>query len=211
MNTKKIILQQSLELFFYFGIQHITMDDIAKKCGISKKTIYKYFENKGDLLHHTIKLQAEVLKEYIKEISVNSKNSLEELYCFFEYVNGISLIISPTFSKELKKYHPNNYIEVFKYKNEIILPFALHNIEKGKQEKLYKNDLNAEEICEAFDNISKIIFTSDLSFNSHTNKNAINFLNSLFMYRLVSVKGLEVLNKFINVVPKIQIKNIILY
>ena len=65
MNTKNKIVEQSLKLFFNYGIQHITMDDIAEKCGVSKKTIYKYFENKDDLLHQIIELQVKELKEVI--------------------------------------------------------------------------------------------------------------------------------------------------
>ncbi len=192
MNKRNSIIEQSLALFFNFGIQHITMDDIAKKCGVSKKTIYKYFENKSDLLQAVIKLQVDELKEFLNEINSNSANSLEELHGFFKYVNSISHTISPSFTKELKKYHPDNYIEVFKYKNEIILPFVIKNINRGKHEGLYKSNLNAEEICDSFDNVSKIVFTENFLFD--TNKKSIDFLNSLFLYRLVSIKGLEVLN-----------------
>ena len=144
------------------------MDDIAEKCGMSKKTIYKYFESKNDLLDTVIKLQAEELKEYINEIATNSESSLEELYRFFKYVNEISHTVSPVFSKELKKYYPNNYIELFNYKNEIVVPFVIKNIKKGIEEGLYKSDLNAEEICESFDAISKIVFTDGFSFNAET-------------------------------------------
>ena len=77
------------------------MDDIAEKCGMSKKTIYKYFESKNDLLDTVIKLQAEELKEYINEIATNSESSLEELYRFFKYVNEISHTVSPVFSLSL--------------------------------------------------------------------------------------------------------------
>jgi transcriptional regulator with XRE-family HTH domain len=192
LNKRNSIIEQSLALFFNFGIQHITMDDIAKKCGVSKKTIYKYFENKSDLLQAVIKLQVDELKEYLNEINSNSANSLEELHGFFKYVNSISHTISPSFTKELKKYHPDNYIEVFKYKNEIIVPFVIKNIDRGKHEGLYKSNLNAEEICDSFDNVSKIVFTENFLFD--TNKRSIDFLNSLFLYRLVSIKGLEVLN-----------------
>ncbi|WP_340154482.1 TetR/AcrR family transcriptional regulator [uncultured Winogradskyella sp.] len=192
MNKRNSIIEQSLALFFNFGIQHITMDDIANKCGVSKKTIYKYFENKSDLLQAVIKLQVDELKEFLNEMNINSANSLEELHGFFKYVNSISHTISPSFTKELKKYHPDNYIEVFKYKNEIILPFVIKNINRGKHEGLYKSNLNAEEICDSFDNVSKIVFTENFLFD--TNKKSIDFLNSLFLYRLVSIKGLEVLN-----------------
>ena len=42
-NRKKMILEQAVNMFFNYGIQHITMDDIAEKCGVSKKTIYLAF------------------------------------------------------------------------------------------------------------------------------------------------------------------------
>lgn len=192
-NKRNIILEKSLELFFSYGIQHITMDDIAKKSGVSKKTIYKYFENKSDLLHHIIKLQVEELQDVININKQKKINSLEELILFFKYINNISRTISPTFGKELKKYHSMIFLEVYKYKNTIIPPFVIENIKKGKEEGLYKNDINAEEICDSFDDVSKIIFTDNFLFD--TNKKSIDFLNSLFLYRLVSAKGLEMLKK----------------
>lgn len=59
-NSKNIILERSANMFFNYGIQNISMDDIAKKCGVSKKTIYKYFENKDDLVHQVIGVQLKV-------------------------------------------------------------------------------------------------------------------------------------------------------
>lgn len=187
-----IILDKSLELFYSYGIQYITMDDIAEKCGISKKTIYKYFDNKKDLLLHIIKLQVEELQDVIRINKQKKINPLEELVLFFKYINNLSHTISPTFGKELKKHHSVIFLVASKYKNTIILPFIIENIKEGKEQGLYKKDLDAEEICNSFDNISKIIFTDGFLLNA--NKKSINFLNSLFLYRLVSVQGLKVLN-----------------
>jgi AcrR family transcriptional regulator len=44
------ILETSNELFLNLGFKSVTMDEIAKKMGVSKKTIYKYFENKTELV-----------------------------------------------------------------------------------------------------------------------------------------------------------------
>lgn len=188
-----IILKKSLELFFNYGVQHITMDDIAEKCNISKKTIYKYFDNKNDLLHQIIKLQVKELQDVICANKQKKTNALEELVLFFKYINNLSHTIVPAFGKELKKYHPAIFLETYKYKNTIILPFVIENIKKGKNEGLYNKNINAEEICDSFDNISKNFF-SDV-FLLDTNKASIDFLNSLFLHRLVSVKGLEILKK----------------
>ncbi|MCL7764574.1 TetR/AcrR family transcriptional regulator [Polaribacter sp. Z014] len=195
MHIKNHILEVSRELFFSFGIQNISMNDIASKCGVSKKTIYKHYTNKSDLLNETIVLQVEDLKVTLKKTNAISKNAIEELHSFFKYINALSLVISPAYSRELKKYYPNKYIEIFKYKNEIIIPFVLYNIEKGITEGLYKDDISTQDMCNSFDNISKIIVTSEMSFSPETKKNAVCFLNALFMHRLVSVKGLEILNR----------------
>ncbi|NIJ46394.1 AcrR family transcriptional regulator [Wenyingzhuangia heitensis] len=195
MFVKNHILKVSKALFFSFGIQNISMDDIANKCGVSKKTIYKHYENKSNLLSQTIVLQVEELKSNLTKTSAVSRNALEELHSFFKYINEISYVISPVYGKELKKFYPNKYMEVFQFKNEIIIPFVLQNIEKGIEEGLYKQELNIQETYESFDNISKIIFTSEASYSYQTNKNAVAFLNSLFMYRLVSVTGLKLLNE----------------
>ncbi len=191
-----IIIIKSMDLFLKYGLQHITMDDIAKKCGVSKKTIYKYFENKDDLLRQVIELQIKELKKEIFENKQISENALQELILFFDYINKLSFSISASFGRELKKYYPTIFLEVVKHKNSIVLPFLRKNISKGKQEGCYKIDINTEEICESFNDISKIIFLDGFFYNPGTNQNTLKFLNSLFLHRLVSVKGLEMLNEF---------------
>ena len=48
-NRKKMILEQAVNMFFNYGIQHITMDDIAKKSNMSKGAIYHYYSSKKSL------------------------------------------------------------------------------------------------------------------------------------------------------------------
>lgn len=194
-SKKDFIIEAASKLFFNYGIQHITMDEIADKCGISKKTLYKHFKNKDNLLHFIIKQKVVELKQQISIYKKSSDNSLQELSLFFNYINKLSCTISSTFGRELKKYHSNIFLEVYNYNNTIIVPFIVANIKAGQQEGVYKKDINPEEICESFDNVAKIIFTD--GFLSKANQKTINFLNSLFLYRLVSLKGLELLKTYL--------------
>ena len=179
-NSKNIILERSANMFFNYGIQNISMDDIAKKCGVSKKTIYKYFENKDDLVHQVIGVQLKELKEEIFKNKQVSENALKELILFFDYIKELSFKISASFGKELKKYYPTIFLEVIKHKNTIITHFLIENISKGKEEGFYKMDINTEEFCESFNDISKIIFL-DGFVNPEINQNVLKFLNSLFL------------------------------
>jgi AcrR family transcriptional regulator len=51
MEPQEKILKVSLELFFKYGIKRVTMDDIAKELGMSKKTIYQFYKEKDDLVN----------------------------------------------------------------------------------------------------------------------------------------------------------------
>jgi len=45
MNQKQQILEKAEELYLKIGIKSVSMDDLARSLGISKKTLYQYVEN----------------------------------------------------------------------------------------------------------------------------------------------------------------------
>ena len=56
--------------------------------------------------------------------------------------------------------------------------------------------LSYYRIYHSFNDISKIIFLDGFFCNLERNKNTIEFLHSLFLHRLVSVKGLKILKDY---------------
>ena len=44
------LLFAATELFMRLGVKSLTMDDISKHLGISKKTLYQYVSDKKDLV-----------------------------------------------------------------------------------------------------------------------------------------------------------------
>lgn len=196
MKKKDEIIDRSFKLFLQFGVQHITMDDVANECAISKKTIYKYFENKNDLLCHIIKFQAIELETNLKAYPKKFPNALTSLKSFFDNINAVFNKISPVFVKETKKFYPNIYIEILKLKNTIILPFIKENIKQGKKEKFYKSNLIDDELSKSYDTILNMIFMDYFFTGSkREQQQSITFLNNLFLHRLVSIKGLKELSK----------------
>ncbi|TSA27917.1 MAG: TetR/AcrR family transcriptional regulator [Bacteroidetes bacterium] len=65
-DRRELILGTALELFAKQGISHTTIQQIAKKAGISKGLIYNYFTSKEELLEEIIKA------------------SVKHLYAFFD-------------------------------------------------------------------------------------------------------------------------------
>ena len=56
----KNILLKVRELYMKYGIKSITMDDVAKELGISKKTLYQHITDKDDLVSKFIDNEIEL-------------------------------------------------------------------------------------------------------------------------------------------------------
>ena len=50
MEVRQRILEVAIAQFARFGVRTITMEDLARQVGVSKKTIYQEFEDKKDLV-----------------------------------------------------------------------------------------------------------------------------------------------------------------
>ena len=61
------IINAARELFKNYGFKKVSMDEIARKAGVTKRTVYKYFASKQDLL-----------KFFINEELINMKNIIED-------------------------------------------------------------------------------------------------------------------------------------
>jgi len=93
IETKKSILENTHKLFMQYGIKSVTMSDIARKLGISKKTLYTYFDKKEDLIDEGIKVHIAEEKEKVNEISANAKDAIDEMmsiYILIYHQRGIS-------------------------------------------------------------------------------------------------------------------------
>ncbi|WP_310993957.1 TetR/AcrR family transcriptional regulator [Aequorivita marina] len=195
MHSKNHILEVARELFFSFGIKNISMDDIANKCGVSKKTIYKHFQSKDNLLFEVIKMKAFQIKKSIDKIQIKNDPAIQELQNFFELINGLARRISPRFGRELKSNHNSNLFKALSYVDEILKPFVIQNIEKGKCEGVYKEEIDARNICKSYENLAKAVYFNYYLTDSQMNSKSFDFLSYLFLYGLVSEIGWAYLQK----------------
>ena len=125
-----------------YGIKSITMDEVARHCNISKKTIYQFFPDKDALVKEVIeKHMAEdiCMVESLKGAGVTA---LEEVLKISEFMNKDLAEIHPSVLFDLKKYHSSAY-EVFeKHRDSHFLETVAQNLERGIQEGLYRKEID---------------------------------------------------------------------
>src|SRR5882724_1233517 len=89
------IIQGGEDLFLQAGIKSVTMDDIAKHLGMSKKTIYQFFKDKNDLVLALVKKKLKDDEDQMSAIISQSGNVIEELINMMKCSEEIFSRINP--------------------------------------------------------------------------------------------------------------------
>src|ERR1035437_3093749 len=74
------MLEQIKELFFEFGIKNLNMDEISRKLGISKKTLYRYVKSKEDLIEKLFDYELSKWIVNSADIGCLNVNAIEKLF-----------------------------------------------------------------------------------------------------------------------------------
>ena len=120
------------------------MDDIAKNLSMSKKTLYKFFQNKKDLVFHAVLNRIKQTEIKVYELRNESENAVHEFFLVLDMVRSIFRYINPSLLYDLKKHHPKSWVLMEKHQNEFIYSVILESLKRGIEEKLFRNDLHVE-------------------------------------------------------------------
>jgi TetR/AcrR family transcriptional regulator, cholesterol catabolism regulator len=136
------ILKRVNQLFTKYGIKSVTMDDIAHELAISKKTLYQYVKDKGELVSLIIDMEFDEKNSCFKNVEHNYLNAIDELYQVHKIVNTILKEYSPSSVYDLKKYYPEVHQKMHLMRRKKLMDHTLENLKKGKAEGLYRSEIN---------------------------------------------------------------------
>jgi AcrR family transcriptional regulator len=146
----KNILVKVHELYMKYGIKSITMDDVARELGISKKTLYQYIIDKDDLVGKFIDDEIELRTQEIFKCIRTGFNAIEELFEISIFMNKLIRNQNTVTEYDLKKYYPNHYQKILKVRREEIYNYIMVNLTKGINEGLYRKEMNKEIIAKLY-------------------------------------------------------------
>lgn len=150
METKQKILEQTFDLIMKYGIKSVSMDDISRGIGISKKTIYQYFENKKSLIHEVIENHITKDEAEITTIINETKNAIDEMVTIAKHILVFLRSMSPSMMFDTQKYYPKIWERVENQHFTFILNTIVTNIKRGQNEGFYCLDINADIISKMY-------------------------------------------------------------
>ena len=140
------IIEESMGLFLKYGVRSITMDDVSRDLGISKKTLYKFVSNKADLITQGVKSKYGQITELISGLSEKAENAIDELFEIDLFFDQMMREQHPAMMFQLSKYYPETFKWLSNEKVAFVLSTTTKNLNRGIKEGLYRTDFNVDYI-----------------------------------------------------------------
>lgn len=197
MEPQEKILKIALELFFKFGIKRVTMDDIAKELGMSKKTIYHYYKEKDDLVNQLCIIEMQKQELIFKDIEKQSIDPIHEIIIISNTVSEMMQHINPVFFLDLQKFHSNAFLEFQKFKDNCAYKDLLRNIKSGKEIGVYRKDIDEEFTARyRLAQIDMLMFGNYFSFEKISFTQSHQLLLDMFVHGICTLKGHRLINEY---------------
>lgn len=196
---KDKILQKATDMFLSLGYKSVTMDDISKDLGISKKTIYTHFSNKTDLVKESTHQLFEQVEGGINSICSRGLNAIEELYEIKQLVMNRLKDEESSPIYQLQKFFPDIHLDLKNKQLQAVNDCIITNIERGIASGSYRKDINHKFIARMYYvGIMGIkdeeIFPREL----FKQKELMEYVLDYHIRAIATPQGIEILNKITN-------------
>lgn len=200
MVVKERILETALKMFRTYGVKGVTMFDIARDCGISKKTVYEHFADKQALIDEGMQQLLTNHINYFTECLQTTDNAIEELVRNMNYVTNLAKTLNPVMLYEIQKYHPDTWKSIESFKEDGMLCNIKKNLKRGMTEGLYRQNLQIDIVARmrqlqleaAFDPIQ---YPAD-QFEMHA---VMEQVTAHFILGIATIKGHKLVNQYLQI------------
>jgi TetR/AcrR family transcriptional regulator, cholesterol catabolism regulator len=203
MEIKERILEGAYELFLSRGIKNVTMDEVSKHLHVSKKTIYKYFKDKDQVVkaftEHTL-MQNHADLDNIAQIS---KDPVEEILLIMKHLSGMFAKINPMVIYDLQKHYPGIW-KLFKdFKENYMMGMVERNLKKGIKEGLYREKIDVKVIARLRLTQVEMAMNPAVFPPEKFNIGAVQLaMLDHFLHGITTLKGHKLINKYNSVVEE---------
>ena len=138
------ILEKSNELFLNLGFKSVTMDEIATSLGVSKKTIYKYYKNKTELVAAVTHHMVDTICSGVDSIRELERNPIVELFSIKRLITEHLKDEKSSPHYQLQKYYPKIYDALKEKQFHVMQSCVINNLKKGIDTGFYRENIDLE-------------------------------------------------------------------
>ena len=194
---KEKIITIAIDLFSKYGFKSVTIDDIAEKMSVSKKTIYAHFPKKETLVETSVMQHFDIIIEKMMFISKHSKDPIIELYQMnkeaLKYLSNEKN--SPIY--QLQKYYRSIYQKLQIKEFTALAGMFSKSLERGIKTGLFRSEINIDFVTRIFHNGIRGIQDSELfPVEKYKNEQLLVQFTEYHLRAICTQQGIEKLTKY---------------
>ncbi|QAR31567.1 TetR/AcrR family transcriptional regulator [Ornithobacterium rhinotracheale] len=194
---KEKVLSKAKELFRQFGYKTVTMDEVARQLGVSKKTLYELYASKDELVGAVVEsLQEDIAQEIAQSID-ERYNAIEQMYATQRQLQrALGVLHSSKLNWELQRYYPKACQAQDTRAKEQMKKYLYQNIQQGIAEELYRPELDMQFLFYFFWGITRNEW-NDMVYPAHkfSYEEIDRYHIEYFVRIMATPKGFAVLDK----------------
>ncbi|GAB3987684.1 TetR/AcrR family transcriptional regulator [Spirosoma daeguense] len=195
---KQRILAEAERLFWKYGVRSVTMEDIAKQLGISKKTIYQHFNDKEQILYQVIQDKTDRNLSEMDCMAMEGANPVEEMLCVLQMMQRQADQVSPNLVVDVKRYYPQAFALFKQYKEDQMMGSILENIQKGIKQDIYRSDINPAILARLRVEQIELAFNNEIFPTDQYTMQQIQYeLIHHFVRGMLTEKGFTIYNQYV--------------
>ncbi len=196
---KTILTSQIVNILMTYGIKSVNMDDLARHLSISKKTLYKHFKDKNDIVNEVISIIIQEERSAINEIKEDCENAIDGMIKVTQFVQDKLKDTHPAVMFDLQKYYPESFKLLMEHKNGFINEVIINNTHQGIKEGLYRKNITPEIISRLFLGNISLIMSMDIEKSLHFTFALLHIEMVRYHIRgIASEQGITYLKEYLN-------------
>lgn len=188
-----------------YGFRSVTMDEIAGQLGVSKKTLYQFFEDKDALVEAVMQAELAYMQTQCRKQTTESQNAIEEIFMDMDAIEPVMDALNPQILFDLEKFYPKTFEKFKKHKNTFLLEITKKNLQRGIREELYRAEIDIDIIARFRLESAFIAFLPDVfSYGKYSLFRVATEILHHYLYGLATPKGKKLIDKYIEQRKKIK-------
>jgi AcrR family transcriptional regulator len=193
MENREKIISEAAVLFRTYGIRAVTMDMLANRMGISKRTIYEIFKDKEELLQGVLEWMVVMRHEMTTQVFRESENVIEAVFRLMDIMMEHYGKMSPAFRLDIRKLH----IDLLKRLREADEnPYFEENrimLERGIKEGIFRSDIDIDLTNKCLLGMVRMTERKDESLEEFSSQEMIKDFYVNYLRGISTPKGLDLI------------------
>jgi len=193
---KEKIIETSLGQFLEQGIRNITMQKLVSILGISTKTMYKYFENKEDLLEECVKMHYIDSNNWMQVLVEGSPNAVVAIRQVYARTTDLDFGTNHLFYHDLNFHYPALQDKIIKEYCQPAIQILTEIIEQGINEGYFLSYLKAPVVLEGLSLMYASVVRYDVDRKSEKMRELVNSTVTIYLRGICTEQGIKILNAY---------------